>query len=234
MVLLQIAYSRCVYFLNMRMRVGWINRMFWFVLTHFPSLFLIQKTIICKCNWTINIIDIKWPCCRNFHYCYPYSWSATDLCRSLTLRLSRMRVVRYFCSSSGAFWNCLSLNGYSLLVFLVQEGVMVVSGHGWYLITHCEFHPDILHILSLIKYAFEYLCGTCWLFVIANILPLYLHPLLMVVVVKLSGGGGLVQNIPLCRIFSDEQDMILIRWEEGEKISLVCFCVKMNTSLLKI
>ena len=52
------------------------------------------------------------------------------------------------------------------------------------------YHIDLLHILSLIKYIFGDLFGTCWLFVIANISPSFLHPLLMVAILKPSGGGG--------------------------------------------
>ena len=67
---------------------------------------------------------------------------------------------------------------------LGQEAVVVVRDNGRYLIIHCELHPDSLHVIFLIKYTFEYLFSARLLFVIDNLLPLYLHPLIMVVIVE--------------------------------------------------
>ena len=57
-----------------------------------------------------------------------------------------------------------------------------------YLVTHGDSYPYSLQILSCIKYAFEYTFGACYLFVIANLSPPSLHPLIMVVVVKPTRG----------------------------------------------
>ena len=74
---------------------------------------------------------------------------------------------------------------------------MVVIDNRRYLVNHGESHTYSLHILSLIAYAFEYLFGAWWLFVIANILLLSIHPLLVIVISKPSGGEGLVQDTQL-------------------------------------
>ena len=69
-----------------------------------------------------------------------------------------------------------------------QEMAVVVRDKNRYLINHVESNPDILLILSMIKYDFEYLFGSYSLFVIDNISPPSLHPLLMFVIVKSSAG----------------------------------------------
>ena len=60
--------------------------------------------------------------------------------------------------------------------------------NGQYLVTHIKSYLDSLHIIFLIKYAFEYLFSALLLCVIANPSPPSLCPLLMVVLVKPSGG----------------------------------------------
>ena len=107
------------------------------------------------------------------------------------------------------------------------------------------YHIDLLHILSLIKYTFGDLFGTCWLFVIANISPSFLHPLLRVAIVKPSGGGGgrliyATQNLMFWWTGHDFDQMIGSPFSTYSPppvilggISLVCFCVKMNTSFWK-
>ena len=57
-----------------------------------------------------------------------------------------------------------------------------------------KLHRDHLHILSLIKDASEYQFGECLLFVLANLLPTYTHPLLMNVILKQSKRGNLVNR----------------------------------------
>ena len=64
---------------------------------------------------------------------------------------------------------------------------MIVRDNGLYLVILGDFCPDSFRILSSIKYTFKSLFGAFWLFAIANIFPLSLHPLIMVVVVKPSG-----------------------------------------------
>ena len=65
---------------------------------------------------------------------------------------------------------------------------MVVRDNMQYIITNGELHLYIIYILYLIKYSFEYLFGAFLIFVIANLLPPSLHPLLMIVIMKPPGG----------------------------------------------
>ena len=77
-------------------------------------------------------------------------------------------------------------NDGNLLVSSGQEVAAMVRDNVRQLVTHCDLHPDSLHILSLIKCALEYLLGACWLCVIANLLPSSIHFLLMVAIAKPS------------------------------------------------
>ena len=72
-------------------------------------------------------------------------------------------------------------------ISLDQE--VAVIDKGQYIITHENYYPYSLNILSSIKYTFEFIFGACWLFVIANLLPPSLHSLLVVVIMKPSVGG---------------------------------------------
>ena len=57
-----------------------------------------------------------------------------------------------------------------------------------YIVTRGDLCIDSLHILYLIKDTFEYLFGACQLFVTSYLSPLSLYPLVLVVVMKTSGG----------------------------------------------
>ena len=76
------------------------------------------------------------------------------------------------------------------------------------LINHGESHTGSLYILYSIKYAVEYLFGTCWLFVISNISPPYLPSLLTVIIMKPSG----------CKIvhLRDTTLQIVLWWTEND------------------
>ena len=66
---------------------------------------------------------------------------------------------------------------------------MVVGENGQYIATYDESHPYILHVLSSIKDIFESLFGACLLFAVTNLFLPSIHTLLMVVIMKPSGGG---------------------------------------------
>ena len=121
---------------------------------------------------------------RHFNNGSQPEWDSSDLYCGLPLRLLQLHAVLYFCS--GDFWSCLLWNVCIFLVLLDQELSVVVIYNWWYILTHGKYHPYSLHILSSINYTFEYIFGACWLFVIDNLLLLFIHTLLMVVIVKPS------------------------------------------------
>ena len=65
---------------------------------------------------------------------------------------------------------------------------VVVRENGKWLVTNRESHTDSLHIISFIKYIYEYIFGACKLFGISNISPPSLHPFVMVVILKPAEG----------------------------------------------
>ena len=66
---------------------------------------------------------------------------------------------------------------------------MVVRDNSQYPVAHVKSHLDSIHLLSSIKDDFEYIFVARYFFLITSLLSLYINPLLMVVIVKPSGGG---------------------------------------------
>ena len=141
-------------------------------------------------NWRIITIDGQWPWCHRLGDFSPHASATPNLCRGLSLGMSTMYAIRYFFGVSRDSCICLSWNGCSFLSPWVRRRWWLLETTVQYLVIHGELHQDILLILSLIKYAFEYLFSACWLFVIANISPPSLHPLLKVDIVKPPGADS--------------------------------------------
>ena len=85
-------------FINLHVEIGQINWILWLDLSCFPNLALIKKImVIWNRNWAITMINAKWPRKRCSHYCSPSAWDDPNLRNGLTLCLSRMRDMCYFC-----------------------------------------------------------------------------------------------------------------------------------------
>ena len=169
--------------------MGWINWTLWLHLSCFPILAYPQQIMVTfHRNQTINTINRQWPWRLRFHYCSPPVWATNKLHFILHLCIYWTCTIHYFFGRYGDFGSWLLWNGVNFLVSSDQEVSVVVRDNGKYLVTHGELHTESINILSSLKYDVEYLFGACWIFVTANLLLLSLPPLLMVTIVKLSGG----------------------------------------------
>ena len=139
-------------------------------------------------NWLINTIDRQWPW-LNFYNDSPPAWAAPDLRHGLPLRLVRPPVISYFLRRRRSFFGAVYCETVG-----ISFSPRVSRWRQWLETTDDSSPPMVSRIQIVYTY---YLClkmllniyfGACWLFVIANLSPPSLHPLLMVVIVKSSGG----------------------------------------------
>ena len=127
-----------------------------------------------KLNWlTMYMFPLS-----SRYLCSGMNLYTTPSKRDCSSLLSWTHAIRYFCSTVITFCSFLLWNGGSFLVSWGHEVEVVVIGNGWNLITHGESHLDILYIWMFIKETFEHLFCACWLFDIANLSSMSLHPLL--------------------------------------------------------